>query len=176
MWYKFGKCNLKWDPALFEGNSPTGTVLLPAATEHISVTPNSSSPCACKGCITSSQLLSALSKIRAALPSQGRLWLERIPKVLRRHQKSRRLGQVDCMGCLEAARCVRWRWGRHKAAWLCPGEGEPAHRAAGRTGTCRGTGLPGWRPEACGGQDHGKSLGLIAPQRKSYWLRWLFRS
>lgn len=141
------------------------------------VTANSSSPCACKGCITSSQLLSALSKIRAALPSQGRLWLKRIPKVRRRHQESRRLGQVDCVGCLEAARGVGWRRGRRpEAPWLCPGEGEPANRAAGRAGTCGRAGLPGWCPEACGGQDHGKSLGLIAPQRKSYWLWWLFRS
>ena len=149
---------------------PREKVLTSAATEHVSVTPNSSTPCASEGCVTSSPLLSALTKIGAALPSQGRLWLERIPKVGRRHQKSRRLGQVDCMGCLEAARCVRWRWRCHKATWLCPGKGEPANRAASRTGTCRGTGLPRRRPEACRGQDHGKSLGLIAPQRKSYWL------
>lgn len=173
VWSKFGKSDPRWDLVLFKGHSPTGMILTCAATDHVSMTP---SPCASKGCIISWQLPSALTEIRAALPSQGRLWLEGIPKVRRRHQKSWWLGQVDCMGSLEAARCVRWRWRCHKAPRLCPGKGEPANRATGRTGTCRSTGLPRRRPEACRGQDHGKSLSLIAPQRKSYWLRWLFRS
>lgn len=176
VWSNFGKWDPKQDLALFKGNSPTGTVRTSATPEYVSATPSSSSPCASQGCVVSWQLLSALTKIRAALPSQGRLWLERIPEVRCWHQKSWRLGQVDCMGCLEAAWCVRRRWRWHKAPWLCPGKGKPANRAASRTGACCCTWLPRWRPEARRGQDHGKSLGLIAPQRKSYWLRRLFRS
>lgn len=172
VWSEFGQWDPKWDLALFKGNSPTGTVLPSAATQQVSVTPSSSGG----PCVSSSQLLSALTKIGAALPSQGRLCLEGIPKVRRWHQKPRRLAQVDCVGCLEAARRVGRRWRCHKAARLCPGKGEPANRAASRTGTCGGTGLPRRRPEACWGQDHGKSLGLIAPQRESYRLRRLFRS
>lgn len=46
VWSKFGKRDTKQDLALFKGNSPTATVLTSAATDYVSVTSNSGSPCA----------------------------------------------------------------------------------------------------------------------------------
>lgn len=62
------------------------------------------------------------------------------------------------------ARGVRRRWRGHQAAWLCPGEGEPADGAPRGAGAGGCAGLPGRRSEVRGGQDHGQGLCLIAAE------------
>lgn len=105
---------------------------------------------------------SAGTEVRAALPGQRGLLLERVSEVLGQHQEPRRLRQVDGVAC-----GVGWGRGGHQAAGLRSGEGEPANGAPGGAGAGGRAGLAGRRAQAGGGQDHGQGLRLIAAQREA---------